>query len=366
MLSKGVVISRLGKLTAKLIIFTLLVSLLAPSFVAAAPTQNTADVNERLKLKEKKMAELKVKQQKLARDLSAITDQYQESYNKLIVVSDKVRTSKASLGRASMELKIQQETLNDRLSEIYKSRSDSLLFNFLLSIKSFNDLVSNFKYLNVISDKDSFLVKKTKDMKTSVTKRYKNLQRIKEEKTEIFQSLEIKKDEMQRNLENQNIIAMLLKREIVRLEKVAHQVGNLKIAIVFPVAGPHSYINDWGFPRSGGRTHKGTDVFAVQGTPLVAVTDGYIGKYSPVEKGLGGITVWVYGYDGHHYYYAHMSKVEKGIKVGAKVKAGQIVGYVGNTGNARTTPPHLHFQIHPNGGEPVNPYPFLRAADPGL
>ena len=342
-----------------------------PGITLAKPTQSNNNVKpfntvQRLKEKQKKMAELKAKQQKLIKELTKITNEYQEAYNKLIVISEKVQASKANLDKASMDLAVQQETLNDRVASIYKDRQDTLLLDLLLNIKSFEQLVSDFKFLKLVSDRDTALVRETKELRDNVEKRYVQLQKIKEKKEQIFKKLDLKKDAMQRNLENQNMIELLLKRDIIRLKKVAFQLGALRIAIVFPVAGPHSFINDWGFPRSGGRTHKGNDIFAAKGTPLVAVTDGFIGKYSPVERGLGGITIWLYGYDGNHYYYAHLSKIAKNLRVGTKVKAGQVIGLVGNTGNARTTPPHLHFQIHPGGGDPINPYPFLKAADPML
>lgn len=369
---KGETISKRVFFAVKIIAVVLVMCLVMPGLTLAKPTKSSQNkvkpvaIDSRLKLKQKKMAELKAKQSKLAKELSKITTDYQEAYNKLIIVSDKVQASKKSLDQASMDLAVQQNVLNKRVSSIYKNREETLLLDLLLNIKTFEQLVSDFKFLKVVSDKDAMLVKKTKELKDDVENRYSELNKIKEKKTEIFKKLQSRKDAMQRNLENQNIIGMLLQSDIIRLQKVSYQLGRLKIAIVFPVAGPHSYIDDWGFPRSGGRTHKGTDIFAAKGTPLVAATDGFIGKYSPKEKGLGGITETVYGYDGNHYYYAHLSKLAKGIKVGTKVKAGQVIGYVGNTGNARTTPPHLHFQLHPGGGDPIDPYPFLRASDPNL
>jgi murein DD-endopeptidase MepM/ murein hydrolase activator NlpD len=128
---------------------------------------------------------------------------------------------------------------------------------------------------------------------------------------------------------------------------------------IFPVAGPTSFIDSWGFPRSGGRRHKGTDIMSPRNTPLVAVTNGVIKKMSAVERGLGGITVWLKGDDGHEYYYAHLESIASGITVGLRVTGGQVLGYVGDTGNARGTETHLHFEIHPGGGAAINPYPTL-------
>ncbi len=122
-----------------------------------------------------------------------------------------------------------------------------------------------------------------------------------------------------------------------------------------------SFINDWGFPRSGGRTHKGTDVFAAYGQPVYAVADGVVSLRS---GGLGGTIVWLSADYGVAYYYAHLSGYAPGLSSGQRVVKGQEIAYNGNSGNARGTSPHVHFQIHPGGrsSSPVNPYPTLSRA----
>ena len=130
---------------------------------------------------------------------------------------------------------------------------------------------------------------------------------------------------------------------------------------VFPVDGPHDFIDSWGYPRAGGRPHQGTDIMASRGTPLVAVEDGVLARVG--NDRLGGIKLWVVGESGTHYYYAHLERYAIGVNEGAPVDAGDVIGYVGDTGDAKGTPPHLHFQLHPNGGDPVNPYPLLNVVD---
>ncbi|HUR76384.1 MAG TPA: peptidoglycan DD-metalloendopeptidase family protein [Acidimicrobiales bacterium] len=125
-------------------------------------------------------------------------------------------------------------------------------------------------------------------------------------------------------------------------------------AWVCPVQGPRAFSNDWGNPRSGGRRHKGNDIFAPTGTPVVAPVAGSVTQRS---GGLGGLAVYVRGVDGNTYYGAHLSR----FGLGGRVGQGQIVGYVGTSGNARGGSAHLHFEIHPGGGGAVNPYGTLRA-----
>jgi hypothetical protein len=121
-----------------------------------------------------------------------------------------------------------------------------------------------------------------------------------------------------------------------------------------PVAGSVSFTDDWGDPRSGGRRHQGNDLFADYGSPLVAIEDGVIDGGTDTEVGLGGIALWLRGRSGTGYYYAHNAR--NAVALGDQVRAGQVIAYLGNTGNARTSPPHLHLQVHPDGGDPVDPY----------
>ena len=124
-----------------------------------------------------------------------------------------------------------------------------------------------------------------------------------------------------------------------------------------PVQGGATFTNDYGFPRSGGRRHQGNDLFASRGTPVVA---SVAGTYRRASSGLGGITYYLQGEDGNTYYGAHMSGY--GPVGPGRVPQGAVLGFVGNSGNARGTSPHLHFEIRPGGGGPVNPFPTVSRA----
>jgi peptidoglycan LD-endopeptidase LytH len=119
-----------------------------------------------------------------------------------------------------------------------------------------------------------------------------------------------------------------------------------------PVAGPVSFIDSWGYPRSGGRSHQGVDMMADYGTPVVAITSGSI-TYSGYGGSAGNWQI-LSGSDGHTYWYMHN---QQNIVNGGSVRAGQQIATVGDTGNA-TGIPHLHFEYHPGGGGAVNPYPL--------
>ncbi|GLQ00486.1 hypothetical protein GCM10007891_23390 [Methylophaga thalassica] len=131
-------------------------------------------------------------------------------------------------------------------------------------------------------------------------------------------------------------------------------------SLLFPVDGAkqRDIGSIFGDPRDGGaRKHHGVDIFAKKGTPITAVIDGVARTDT---GGLGGKHIWLsggmFGLGSARYYYAHLDSFA--VESGDKVKKGDVIGYVGNTGNARTTPPHLHFGIYAGG--PVDPAPFLK------
>ena len=134
--------------------------------------------------------------------------------------------------------------------------------------------------------------------------------------------------------------------------------------ILMPVEGVRvaNVTNTWGSARGGGRSHEGQDIFAPEGTPIYSATEGYI--YRVGENILGGNTVVVVSGGGYRYYYAHLSAYADDVREGQFVTTETLLGYVGNTGNAASTPPHLHLGIYTS--EPgrcewdaINPLPLI-------
>ena len=146
--------------------------------------------------------------------------------------------------------------------------------------------------------------------------------------------------------------------------------------LIFPVAGPATYIDDFGQARAGG-THQGNDLMAAKKTPVVAVEAGKIKFWT--TSASAGCMLYLYGASGTTYLYIHLNNdltmkndnrgkcvpgvaYARGLKDGAKVQAGQMIGYVGDSGDANGIASHLHFEVHPGGGAAVSPFAYLQTA----
>ncbi len=150
--------------------------------------------------------------------------------------------------------------------------------------------------------------------------------------------------------------------------------------LIFPVVGGAPYVDDFGAPRPGG-PHQGNDLLAARHTPAVAVEAGTVKTW--MTSASAGCMLYLHGDSGTTYLYIHLNNdltanndnrgkcvagtaYAPGLKDGMRVAAGQLVGYVGDSGDANGVHPHLHFEVHPNGGKAVDPYPYLRRAQPLL
>jgi len=141
-----------------------------------------------------------------------------------------------------------------------------------------------------------------------------------------------------------------------RVAKLYTQEPDPRIAMPLEDVAKRQVADTWQAPRGVGRKHEGQDIFAPRGTPILSATNGYV--YKVGENNLGGQTVSVIGSGGRVYYYAHLDRYAPGVEVGNRVTPRTVLAYVGTTGNAQGTPPHLHFGIYTFTGA-INPLPLL-------
>jgi len=138
--------------------------------------------------------------------------------------------------------------------------------------------------------------------------------------------------------------------------KLYSQSPDTKLAMPLENVSKRAIADTWQAARGITRRHEGQDIFAPRGTPILSATKGVI--YNVGENTLGGQTVSVIGAGGRVYYYAHLDSYARNIKVGDPVTTRTVLGYVGTTGNAQGTPPHLHFGVYTSTGA-INPLPLL-------
>lgn len=250
-----------------------------------------------------------------------------------------------------------------RANELYRSGSVDTL-EILFSADDFGELADRAEVLSQVSMEDAGVF-----IKLSRTEA--ELEVLNEEA--LAQERDLSRNEELLAAENERLQAQFqevateyqqLRRRLAQVvpEPAAPNSGgggapsvNVKITgdMTCPVAGPVSFTDTWGAPRSG-HTHQGVDMMADYGTPVVAITSG-TATYVAYD-GSGGNMIFLDGDDGNSYWYMHNQ--ENFIREGQHVKTGESIATVGDTGNATGTP-HVHFEFHPGGGEAINPYPLV-------
>lgn len=303
----------------------------------------------------------------LADQLAAIRKQVQTSgsaYDKALTTYEttggRIKATTKAIAGENEKLKTAETVLAIRADAMYRNDPTDGAIAFMLGAESFDDLITRLTYIELITKADSELVGSIKDTRLALTHRRAELATAqvsqksqladaKKKMQTMEAALSSKQAEYQRLLDAFNA-------QLAR-EKASGKVTWLPHSSngwVFPVQGAHTYSDTWGAPRSGGRTHKGCDIFASRGTPAVAIVSGSVRTST---GGLGGRCIWLSGDNGTTFYYAHLDSF---VVTGGHVNAGQLIGRVGNTGNAAGGACHLHFEIHPGGGAAVDPYPALR------
>lgn len=315
-----------------------------------------------LATKQAELSRLRNQIESLDRSLRQNAKKYTSLSYKLADTKSKLKKSEEELAAAQAKQRFFQEALGKRVQAIYRHGNIDF-FMVLVGSKTFDEFLLRNDMLKRIGQQDAKLLAQAIQARKEVEEKQKVLAGVKATQASILKQLKAQQKAMESKLSKQKALLKSKTGEVLMLERqrqVSYSSSRFHTSgFVFPVAGPHTYSDTWHAPRRG-HLHQGCDIFALSGTPCVACVSG---RVSLSSGGAGGIMLYIHGDDGHTYFYAHLRGYSGGIGSGTHVNAGNVVGYVGNTGNARGGAPHLHFEIHPNGGAAIDPYPILRAAD---
>ena len=248
-----------------------------------------------------------------------------------------------------------------RAREAYESGALSTL-DMLLSSDSFSQFSDRVQYLGSVAQGDSQLLLRAEVAGEELRRDRSALLRLSRRQAATVADLAAAKRDIAAQLASAQAL-----EEKLQARQAAERLAAAKVAAAAeptkpggplqacPVGQPRTFFDDFGDPRPGGRTHQGIDMLAPLGTPIYAAQSG---RFEKNYNDLGGISALLYAANGDYTYYAHMSSYA-GVRDGATVSAGTMIGHVGNTGDAQGGPYHLHFEYHPGGGGAVDPYQDL-------
>ncbi|HVE74638.1 MAG TPA: peptidoglycan DD-metalloendopeptidase family protein [Mycobacteriales bacterium] len=286
----------------------------------------------------------------------------------------------AALDRARATSRGSDQRAKRRVAAIYRSGGSVGLWATLLKARDPQDLVSRYSNMRAVLTSDQKLVAGDAGLTLKLSAVEQTARRTAGERTRAAAAVEAEEARLSALIAEQRaklddadakVRAALAEAQRRAAEEATRRLAAQAQALALtaasapyvsgagacPVGPVHSFVDTWLAPRSGGRQHQGTDVFAPYGAPAFAVVDGTIERWA--SGGLGGIALYLAADNGDRFYYAHNAS---NVAVpGQRVRAGELIAYVGTTGNAETTPPHIHFEAHPGGGPAVNPAPWLAA-----
>ena len=305
--------------------------------------------------------QLKAQLEKLKAETKRAGDAFDKAYWQLDEAEVRIAKTDKKIAKTKRDLDAAELKLNAHANAIYR-RAGLSEVEFLVGAASFEDFVTRVDYMRRVGASDAAVVSDVKRLRDDLTRERARLVKEKKSAKKALTSLRSQRDKLQARLKSKQAEFVRVKAQLDAVRGGPNRPDGMASypgpnGMVFPVVGSYYYSNTWGASRGGGRrSHKGTDIMAPRGTPVVAITDGSV---SSKTGGLGGKVIWLSGSNGWSFYYAHLDgwAVRSG-----HVKAGQIIGYVGATGNAAGGAPHLHLQIEPHGS-PVNPYPYLRSME---
>jgi murein DD-endopeptidase MepM/ murein hydrolase activator NlpD len=295
-------------------------------------------------------------EQALAR-ANIATAAYEAAYGRYIETQEDIEQTEAAITDARRRLHRLRGDLATRAREAYLMGPVSSL-ELLLTAESFTEFSDRMVFLDRLAQDDADLVTKVSVTSEILHRLEADLDRQAEQQAKALAEAKAHLADVYNQLDKAEALKQELADQLASERRAAALVAAAGAPVVqgqalqaCPVPGS-SFVDSWGAPRSGGRTHQGTDMMAPYGTPVYAAQSGTVSHSS---SDLGGIQAYVYGDGGDTTFYAHLQGYSD---ASGQVSAGMLIGYVGDTGNATGTP-HLHFEYHPGGGGAVNPYPYL-------
>jgi murein DD-endopeptidase MepM/ murein hydrolase activator NlpD len=285
--------------------------------------------------------------------LQSATAKWQRAQSRLETLKDDIAETRQRIAEHTSAIRTIERGLQRRAILAFQAGPASTI-DVLLSSASITELSDRLEFLDSVAQGDADLVTALQvEEQRLAWDREALADAIEEQSTVTEDYQEARAEIAARTAELREIFEDLERR--YRQEQRSLIVLGQTIGTGFiercPVAGPNSFVDSFGWPRSGGRTHEGIDLIAATGTPVVAAHSGVVTHSS---SSLGGIQAYVRASSGSETFYAHLNAYSD---ASGSVSAGTVIGYVGSTGNAGT--PHLHFELHPGGGGAVNPYSAL-------
>jgi peptidoglycan LD-endopeptidase LytH len=354
------------------------------SHSATADTQQQLDeARAKLKAIEKRLIAGQSQLAALRARVDVIIARINDVESVIAVIQSELNTVEQEIAVARKRLLATQAQLDQRARVTYQS-GGGLMLEFVLGSTSLADLGSRLEIVDRATASDRALIVRIQSLEARLKHRQTKLGHLQDRRLEERNSLTAQNAALQEQLAAENGIVAQINRDRQEAHSIVSHLQKkrqreiraarraLRLAMqsqfgappgpaiggvlqVCPVDQPRHYIDDFGFPRfSGGfHRHQGNDIFAPYGTPIRAP---FAGTASGASNGLGGLAVKVYGPQGYAYN-AHLSRL------GAlgSVSAGTIIGYVGNSGDARGTSPHDHFEWHPGNGGAISPFAYLNA-----
>jgi murein DD-endopeptidase MepM/ murein hydrolase activator NlpD len=283
---------------------------------------------------------------KLQKELDSVAAQYGQLETQLADTEARRRKLEIDLKQADKVIGERSALMKVRASYIYKKGGVSSYLSDLIMAPDIGAFFKRLYYIETLGKGDTELIDGLRVTQSRADLIFEQLAQTRAKQAKLVERQKEKKLQLEAKLKGAKSAA-----KVSRVRRFD--------SFTLPVSSS-AFANTWGARRSGGRRHKGTDVMASCGAPVLAVTDGVISNLH--AGGNGGIMAYLRAGNGDVFFYAHLRGYAPGIHSGSRVTVGQKIGINGNTGNARGGPCHVHFEWHRGGGAAVNPYPLLSAA----